>query len=98
MEKPVTISQMTLRIAASVIAFVLISLITIGATYISGKTDQKEFDAHREQTLDRFDKMQTQINAQLKVNSELLKTLNRTELKIERIETNTEWLIKEVKK
>lgn len=89
---------MSIKIAGSIIAFILISLITIGSSYISSKVDREEFETHCVETKRKFDNMQNQIDAQLKVNHELLKTLNRMEVKIERVETNTEWLIKEVKK
>jgi len=97
MEKQTT-STLTMKVAAIVIAACITGL---GATAINShlnKVDRSEFVEFCKQNKLEHERLQNQIDQNVEINSELLKALNRMEVKIERVETNTEWLIKETKK
>ena len=90
-----TFSQIQIKVTAIVIASAILGLGTIGYAFMCDKVDVKTYEKHCIENAREFDRMQNQINQQVKINSELLKTLNEINIKVQRVETNTEWLIKE---
>jgi septal ring factor EnvC (AmiA/AmiB activator) len=98
MNAKLDVSQITVKVAGTVIAAAIIGLSTIGYAFMSDKVDKETFEKHCIENAKDFERMQNQIDQQVRINTELLKTLNEINVKIERVETNTEWLIKEVKK
>jgi hypothetical protein len=98
MNTKLDVSQITVKVAGTVIAAAIIGLSTIGYAFMSDKVDKETFEKHCIENTKDFERMQNQIDQQVRINTELLKTLNEINVKIERVETNTEWLIKEVKK
>jgi len=97
-KQPSTFSQLSIKIAATVIAGVILSLGAVSWTFITDKVDKQTYEQHCIENKKRFEDMQNQINQQVKINSELLKALNDLNIKVEVVKTNTEWLIKENKK
>ena len=95
--KPTTMSMFTYKIAAGVIIAAIIGLTSLGFSTIDNKVDTEKFDEYCKQTEKRLDAMQSQMNSQIKINTALLETLNRLEVKVTKVETNTEWLIKDRK-
>ena len=98
MNAKLDVSQITVKVAGAVIAAAIIGLSTIGYAFMCDKVDKETFEKHCIENTKDFERMQNQIDQQVRINTELLKTLNEINVKIERVETNTEWLIKEVKK
>lgn len=90
-----TLSQLSIKIAAGVIMAAILGLGSIGYAFMCDKVDVKTYEKHCIENAKEFERMQNQINQQVRINSELLKTLNEINIKVQRVETNTEWLIKE---
>lgn len=97
-KQPATISAFHMKIAASLITAALIGLSGMAVNSHMNKISRSEFDEFCNQNKIEHERLQNQIEQQVRINAELLKSLNRMEVKIERVETNTEWLIKEIKK
>lgn len=93
--KQMTISDFTLKVAAGVITTAIIGLGTTGFIFVTDKVSKDEFEKHCIENERKHSQLQQQVNQQLEVNAELLKALNRMEVKIQEVKTNTEWLIKE---
>ncbi|NBK21796.1 MAG: hypothetical protein EOM68_07205 [Spirochaetia bacterium] len=85
----------SLKVSATVIAALIISLGAAGATFMSDKVSKEEFEKHCREMDDKQRALQEQFNNQLQVNAEMLKALNRIDLKVQEVKTNTEWLMKE---
>lgn len=90
-----TISDFALKVAAAVITAVIIGLGTTGFIFVTDKVSKDEFEKHCIENERKHSQLQQQVNQQLEVNAELLKALNRIDLKVQEVKTNTEWLMKE---
>ncbi|MDX9848861.1 MAG: hypothetical protein RBT74_17925 [Tenuifilaceae bacterium] len=90
-----TFSDFSLKVAATVIAAIIIGMGTAGASFISDKVSKAEFEQHCRDEEKKRQEMQRQIDGQLQINAELLKALNGIDVKLQEVKTNTEWLMKD---
>jgi hypothetical protein len=88
-------SQVSVRVAATIIAAAVIGLFGVGYAFISDKVDKETYEKHCAENERRIKEINSRIDNQIRINAELLETLNRMEVKLTKVETNTEWLIKE---
>lgn len=93
----VTLTSVSHKIAAGVITAAIIGLFTVSMASISNKVDQDTFEKHCTEYDRELSRLKRQFEIQNHVNTELLQSIRRIEIKLERVETNTEWLIKEVR-
>ena len=93
----VTFSRVSHKIAAGVITAAIIGLFTVSMSAISSKVDEEKFMQHCTENERELERLKRQFEMQNQVNHELLQSIRRIEIKLERVETNTEWLIKEVR-
>jgi len=93
-QKP-TITQMSLNIATGVITAAVIGAATLVFTSFRDKISRQEFNTMCIQNKAEHARLQKQYDNQVAVNAELLKAMNSMNIKLERVETNTEWLIKQ---
>lgn len=90
-----TFTDFSLKVAATVIAAVILSMGAAAATFISDKVSKEEFEKHCREMDEKQKRLEEQFNNQLEVNAEMLRALNRIDLKVQEVKTNTEWLMKE---
>jgi len=93
-----TFTDFSLKVAATVIAAVILSMGAAAATFIFDKVSKAEFEKHCREMDEKQKRLEEQFYNQLEVNTEMLKALNRIDLKLEKVNTNTEWLMKEMDK
>lgn len=94
-KKQHTFSDFALKIAASVIAAVIIGMGAAGATFLSDKVSKEEYEKQCKIIEEKQCALQDQLNNQLLVNSAMLEALNGIKVDVQEVKTNTEWLMRE---